>query len=309
MAAVVLLTVLASAPVEVSHRRVGTEDGAALALYRYRAVGDARRGPPVLLVGDLGFGRALFDSGGHGLARFLAAGGRTVFVAELRGQGAADATGSLRTVVHLDLPAIARALQGPVDLVAHGWLGTLALAAAGRELPVRRVVALATPVDAEVPSRDAEALLVAGGRFSAWSGSPEGAAAFARSFVAGSAIDPSRRAALLGAGLRDLSASVAAELLAWMRQGDLPLDDGTTVTQRLRALARPTLLVLALGDGWAGAELCAPLRELAPGPVTVRTYSRVTDGDDFSHLTLLQGDLAPRRVFPELLRFLDAEAP
>ncbi len=87
MIGVALAVVLAAAPVElrVSHRKVVTEDGAALALHRYLPPGDGLGAPPVLLIADVGFGRPLFDCAGGGLARFLAAEGRAVYVAELRG--------------------------------------------------------------------------------------------------------------------------------------------------------------------------------------------------------------------------------
>lgn len=311
MIAVALALALATAPeLTVSHRRVVTDDGASLALARYLPPGGGVARPPVLLVGELGFGRPLFDLAGEGLARWLASRGYAVYVAELRGQGAASPGGSLRAWVHLDLPAIAaviaRERTGPVDLVAHGWGGALALAAAGRELPVRRAVALNTPMEAEVPSALAERFLASGGHFSDFAGSPQGAHDFELLFAMDSEFPARTLATLRVRGTRDLSAGQAAEWLAWMRTGDLPLDDGSSVLARLRAYDRPTLLVLALGDGFAGPELCAPLRDASRAAVQLRTYSRFETGDDFSHVSMLLGTQAPSRVFPEIDRFLGA---
>ncbi len=310
MIALALSLLIAAAPgdVRVSHRKVMTADGAALALHRYLPPGEGSGAPPVLLIADAGFGRGLFDFGGGGLARFLAASGRAVYVAELRGQGAADSLHSLRTIVPLDLPAIAAAIHGerpgPVDLVAHGYVGSLALAASTRELQVRRVVALNTPMWPEAPTVLAASFLSGGGRFSSLASSPEGFGAFEQLFAMGARVDPRVMAGFVGNATRDLSRPVAAELLSWMELGDLPLDDGTSVRSRLEAYDRPTLLLLGLADAWAPPESCVPLREHSRAKVELRMFNRVAEGDDFGHVSLLLGDRAPAFVFPEIERFL-----
>jgi hypothetical protein len=295
--AVLLVLTLGSADASLAHRRVMTDDGVALGLVRYAPPGHDER-PPVLIVTELGFGRGLADP----LARALVADGRLVYVAQVRGQGVADAGASLRSIVTFDFPAIARAIGVEVDLVAHGWLGTLALAAAGHELPVRRVVALGTPSHFEVPSVMAEQLL-SQGSFVALGLSPSGSEAFDALFVTGS---PIGEAALsqVKAGLRDVPAPMAQEWLAWMKAGDLPLDGQGTVRSRLRSYDRDTLMLLGLGDGFAGPELCAPLRDDSRAKVRLHTFSRFDTGDDFSHVTALVGVNAPRLIFPELVGFL-----
>lgn len=310
MSVVLLAALLAAAPVSVAHRKVVTDDGAALALHRFSPPGRSSALPPVLLLADVGFGRPLFDFRGRGLARWLAERGRVVYVAELRGQGASSPAHSLRTALHLDLPAVAKALagEGAVDLVAHGYLGTLALAAAGRELPVRRVVAINTPAAAEPPTELAAVFLGQGGHFSSLASSPEGFAMFEQLFSMGARVDPT----VLRAGVaatRDLSPGVAAELLAWAQTGDLPLDDGSTVAERLHHYDRPTLLLLALADGFAPPESCSPLREWAAGPVEVRMFSRVVEGDDFAHASIFLSDRAPAVVFPAIEAFLAEPRP
>jgi predicted alpha/beta hydrolase len=296
MLTVVMLATLAQTDLRVAHRKVMTRDGVSLALTRYSPPGHDGRVPVLLLV-DLPFAR----SAAAPLAKALADAGRVVFVAEVRGQGASEAGVTLRGVVAFDFPAIAGAIGGPVDLVAHGWLGSLALAAAGHELKVRRVVALNAPARFEVPNELAEALL-SSGRLGALGLSPLGGEHFSALFLLGSAIDPFVLATVK-AQLRDLSAATAREWLAWMRTGDLPLDDGSSVRARLQRYEQPTLVVLALGDGFAGPELCATLRE-RPG-VSLHTFSRFDAGDDFSHLTELVGLNAARLIFPRVVRFLE----
>ena len=284
-----LLAALATVP--VSHRRVTAEDGAALALYRYgEPRGEAR---PVLIVVDVGFDHSLAAP----LAEFLAEHGRTVFVAELRGQGAASSGFSLRTMLHVDLPAIARAIGEPVDLIAHGYVGALAMAAAGHELAVRRVVALNAPFAPEPPTELQEWFLSDGGHFSTLFASPEGFEAFTQLFAMGSPSEGRVTA-------RDLSRPAASELLTWLRAGDLPLDDGTSVAARLRAFDRPTLMFLAMGDTWAPSESCTPLRERSRAKVRFISFSRFTHGDDFAHVTLLRGVNARRFVFAPIEEFL-----
>jgi hypothetical protein len=303
IAALALSLLCASPELHVAHRKVVTEDGAALALYALSPRGGEGRGegkPAVLILADFGFGRTLVGP----LAEHLVLTGRRVFIAELRGQGAADSLHSVRTTFALDLPAVFRALSGEpsLDLIAHGYLGSIALAVV--PVTVRKVVALNTPALAEPPTVLLRDFLDEGGRFSTLSASPEGFSTFEQLFVLGSRADRRSRVAALTFAARDLGKPVSAELRAWMETGDLPLDDGTTLVTRLRAYDRPTLLMLGLADGFAPTEACTPLRELAKGPVQVRLFTRVTQGDDYAHLSLFLGERARAQVFPEIEEFL-----
>lgn len=343
MTALVLALALAAprAPeLHVSHRKVRTDDGAALALYRYSPPGEGVGRPPVLLVPDLGFGREVFDADGQGLARWLASRGALVFVAELRGQGKAEASKGLATAVRVDLPAVLAAIRKeraePVDVVAHGWMGTLVLAATVKELEgqVRRVVALNTPVLAEVPSALVEQFLSGGGKLADLTSTNRGAGDFELMFAMASKFPPRVLSAVETGGVRDLGETQATELLGWMKSGDLglaPMRDGPpfalsaqgaskgaehqdppaappdTVLARLRAYDRPTLQLLALADGWASPELCSPLREVSKAKITLQTFSRFVHGTDYSHVSVLLGQQAPATVFPRIDDFFRAE--
>lgn len=313
MIGALLAAALAAAPtIEVAHRRVTTDDGLALALYRYRESGRPTHGPPVLLIPDFGFGRELFDLGDRGLARHLAARGRLVYVAELRGQGHASRPSRwhLASLVKRDLPALFRALKEPtVDLVAHGWAGSLLLASVPYELSGRvgRVVAVSTPVDAAVPCDVAEKLLKGGGDLPSLTGDPTGRRALDELFAERASMAP-RELGEVYLRARPLGLTASGELLAWMQSGDLQLP-GASLKQRLAAFDRPTLALIGLGNAWASADLVAPLRELSPkAKVRLRTFSAADRStEDYGHLSILLGTGAADEVWPLVTRFLEAE--
>lgn len=312
--ALALLLAGAPADVTVSHRKVLASDGVALALYRYAPTDGLTRHPPVLLIADFGLGRAAFDFQGAGLARWLARHGRVAYVAELRGQGmAAGVAWTPAEVLARDLPALGAAMpDGPFDLIAHGWAGTLALAATPRELAgrVRKVVALSVPVEFAVPSRLAESVLAAGGRLSALGLDPEGAQVFELLFAMGAKLDPATLRGLRATAFADLGPRASAALLEWMRAGDLTLAPGDSVKGRLRAYDRPTLQLLGIADGWANAELCAPLRDVSQAKVRIRVFSKFDFvAEDYAHLSLLHGRAAPTEVWRPALAFLNEDAP
>jgi pimeloyl-ACP methyl ester carboxylesterase len=274
---IVGLAVLSLLTVDVAHRRVDAADGTALALYRYGAPG----APAVLMIPDLGFNRAVFDIEGEGLARYLAEHGHTVYVAELRTHGLDKRIGDLKSVLDV---------IGPADLVAHGYAGTLAMAA--NDPRIRRVVAVSTPVLLEVPNKLTRDFLLAGP-----------GDAFDLLF----AMDGRFRTGRLDALRAHAPAPIdGLELEAWMKRGDLTVADGTTVLQRLRAYDKPTLMFLGLADTFAPPELATPLVHLSKAEVHLHTFSRADlDHEDYSHLSLLQGENARSDVWEPALRFLE----
>ncbi len=300
------------------HRKLTASDGTALALYRWVPAGGGSAHPPLLLVPELGFGRETFDFGDGGLAAYLVERGREVYVIELRGQGqsAAPPGWRLRDLVERDLPEAVAAIRasrpGPIDLVAHGYSGTLALAAAVRELDgaVGRVIALSTPAVPEVPNSTAEAFLAGGGKLASLAGDPAGARAFDLLFARGANIAPPRHALLRSTAVSDLSPAAAADLLGWMRTGDLALADASTVQARLARYTRPTLLVLPIGDAFAHPEHASALRDLSRAPIVPLLLNRRDwMAEDYTHLSMLAGSGAPADVFAPALAFLDGKAP
>lgn len=310
-------TLAFAAPKErVFRRRVRACDGASLALSRYVPVGGGGGRAPVLVIPDLGMGREAFDLRSRGLAPFFQSEGREVFVAELRGQTRwpAPPRWRLKELVACDLPPVARAIAavrpGPIDLVVHGFSGALVLAAVPKELEgkVRRVVAISPAVAPEVPNRFVESLLRSGGRLSTFGTDPEGARVFELLFARGGAFGAGVLSELRDTGMRDLGRAAAADLLAWMKTGDLTLADGTTVQGRIARYDRPTLLLLPLRDNFSHPEFASPLRERSRALVSVRVLSRLEYlTEDYSHVSVLHGVGAIAEVFRPALRFLDEE--
>jgi len=298
---------------KVSRRKVVARDGAALALYRYAPESGGGGHPAVLLVPDLGFGRETYDLMGEGLAPFLQRHGRDTFVAELRGQGNADAPAawSLSEWAAIDLPAAVEAVRqahpgGPIDLVVHGYGGALAIAAAPRELAgkIRKVIAFSPAAAPEVPNEIARKLLSTPGTLAR--AVPE--RRFELLFARDGSIRAYTRGLLEKEGPRDLGQTAAKELLRWMEQGDLPFADGSTVKDRIGEYDRPTFVILPLLDNWAHSEFAEPLRAMAPrAKVQLRTLSKMyLEADDYSHLGMLVGRGAANDAFLPALAFLDA---
>jgi pimeloyl-ACP methyl ester carboxylesterase len=274
---IVSVAVLSLLTVDVAHRRVDAADGTALALYRYGTPGL----PAVLLIPDLGFNRAVFDIEGEGLARYLADHGRTVYVAELRTHGLDKRIGDLKSVLDV---------IGPTDLVAHGYAGTLAMAS--NDPRIRRVVAISTPVQPEAPSKLARDFLLRGRQ--------DG---FDLLFAMDGRFRPGRLEALRAHATVPVD---GPELEFWMSRGEQGCGDGTSVLQRLREYDKPTLLFLGLADTFAPPEYATPLVHLSKADVHIHTFSRADlDHEDYSHLSLLQGENARADVWEPALRFLE----
>lgn len=309
--AVALSVALSALPVQISHRGVRTADGVTVGLVRYSLTAPEPSQKRLLIVGELGHGRALWE----GLARALARRGFVVYLAQLRGQGGTIVPGwRLRDWVAHDLPAVGRALAQDgaehVGLIAHGFGGTLALAAVGRELGgiVTRVVALSTPVEAQVSSRLVAAYLKDGGKFSQLGTDPQGAALFGLVMGGGPRADQDALARFRASGVNDLGHVASAELLEWMQRGDLAFADGTTLLGRLKTYDVPTWMVLPLDDGFAPSEMAAPLREVSQARVTMRALNRAEFvGEDYDHASMVLGDRAGLDVWRGAIRFLEGK--
>ncbi len=232
-------------------------------------------------------------------------------MAELRGQGRSGVPAGgygLADWVKLDLPAVAAALPPTFDLVAHGWGGTLAIASVANELKgrVRKIVALSAPGSAAVPSRMVERVLEQEGRLSTLASDPSSQRTFELLFAMNARWGAAARVEVHGGLMSDLGPRASAELLGWMRSGDLSLGEGDSLEHRLAEVNVPVLLMLPLADEWAPSELASTLREDVKGRVKVKTFSRFEyAAEDYSHLSLLLGDGAKSDVFPPIYSFLE----
>jgi len=310
--AMLLLAPLALAQPPVEEGTLRLADGSRVGLLRaHPAV--ASRANPVLLIPDLGLAPRVFDDRGRGLLPALVSAGREVVVLDWRRTRWA---GGLSSLVSQLLPAAILATSGPdqrqVDVVAHGYAGSLLLAAAAEESRGRvgRVVALSTPVELGVPSPLLEQVLASGGALRSLALQPEGARTLELLLADGGNYPRGFWDRIRRAGLVDLPPRTAVELLAWMRKGTLTLGPHDTLASRLSHYDRPTLLFLPLGDNLAHPEHAAPLRELAPrAAIQVRQLSRLDLlREDYAHLSMLQGRDAPRDVWAPALRFLSGSA-
>lgn len=269
---------------------------------------------PVLLIPDFGLAPEVFSFRERGLLHALVDAGREVVVLDWR---RTSHVGGLTSLVSQVLPAAILATAGsserPVDVVAHGYAGSLVLAASVVESAGRigRVVALSTPVELQVPSPMLERMLASGGALRSLSLQPEGLRSLELLLADGGQYPTGFWNRIRRAGLLNLPPRVAADLLAWMREGTLRLGEGDTLTSRLARYDRPTLLFLPLGDNLAHPEHAAPLRELSPrAAIQLLQLSRFDlMSEDYAHLSMLQGRDAPRDVWAPALRFLAGEAP
>lgn len=267
-------------------------------------------GVPVLLVPDLGLTPMVFLHRSGGLAATLAAGGREVYVLDW---SRTDARGGLAGIVGRVLPAALKAAGSgaAVDVVGHGYAGTLVIAASTDEAAglVNRVVALNTPVELAPPNPILTGVLERGGQLADLALTPAGVRTLWLLLMDGGAFSPGLPSTFRRVGLVNLKPTVATDLVDWMRAGDLALA-GQRLSERLRRYDRPTLLLLPLRDNFAHQEHAAPLRELAiRATVRSQQLSRL-DGlsEDYTHLSILQGRHAPTEVWPHILRHLQEPA-
>lgn len=314
-----LLPLLAGAQARRSVGTIRLADGGRVGLVRITPRHPAPAAAPVLLVPDFGFGPEAFSFRGRGLAHALVRAGREVYVLDWRGRAHPDPEAlGLGRLLERELPAIFGVIQGrhrrAVDVVAHGYAGSLVIAAAAHELDGRvgRVVALSTPVELALPNPHVERLLAAGGAMQSAAHSPRGAKTIELLLASDGRFPRGLWTRFRRQGLTDLPPRTARELLAWMREGQLLLGaDGESLATRLARYDRPTLLVLPLGNNFAHPEHAAPLRELAPGaPIRLHLLSRLDlRSEDYTHLSMLHGRDAARDVWAPALRFLEEGTP
>ncbi len=289
------------------------EDGQALRLTRYLPHAEDRAAPAVICVADFGVDRGAFAFSAAGWVGLLNELGRTVYVAEVRGQRPAKAlaaTPPLEGVVRYDMRAIARAVRGdghPVfDLVAHGYAGALAMAGLAGDISLHQVIALSTPVE---PDRSAGLFLRTLSEHVAFDGlwaSERGRHAFNLLLLEGGRFAPGAVAAARAGLVRGIPARVADALVSWAETGDVIFENGQRLGARWARLHAPVLLFLPQADAVAPAEFSVPLQDRASARVVLRALSRADGlGEDYTHLSLLLGRGVASDLGPTVRRFLD----
>ncbi len=302
--------------------------GAEVAVWRYVAAG-ARKGPPVLLLPELGMGRQLFDHNGAGLARTLQAAGREVFVLEWRGTGRSSPSvrglGGLDSLFDGDAHAALRLAReassdGRVQLVGVGLGGAAAyLLAAEPGARVAAVVAFSVPAVYEVPNEAVRGVLAAARA----SGKEPSAAIDLRAyshlpapvgkgerdlfqllFEYGDKL-PGGRAESLRAALGTAAPELLDDVVRWMEQGDLPR--GPRIRDALAILTAPLLVIAAPRDNLVHLEHALAVRKLAPRAAQEEIVLSRIEGfpEDAGHLALA-AEWAAKDLHPRIAAWLAA---
>ena len=301
--------------------------GAQIAIWRYAASGD-RKGPPVLLLPELGLDRRVFDLHGAGLARALQSRGHEVFIVEWRGTGKSSASlpgmGGLDALFDGDARAglqLAREASGDgrVQLVGLGLGGAAAyLLAAEPHSKIAAVVAISVPARYEVPNEAVRAFVRAarakGGLptgpldLRAWSKLPAPVGdgrrdLFELLFLYGDAF-PQEHADELRAALGKAAPELVQDVFRWMEEGDLPR--GRKLSAALLELTAPLLVVTALRDNLVHTEHVLAVRQLAPRAPRTEIILQKVEGypEDAGHLAV-QASWAGRELFPKIAKFLE----
>ena len=275
-------------------RRIRTEDGVTLTLYRTRAHRDRR--PAVLLVhGAFSNHRLWIDAGsrGGGLAHFLTERGLDVWLADLRHHGESDREPAAERwrfedwILH-DAAALVARVRDETDEAPLVWLGHSAggviglcwLARSAAPGPVVGIVTLGTPG----PQR----------------------LGVVRLSLATATIALSRGlgrfpARLLRLGSEDEAAGILADWMAWNVRGSWVGADGFDYLAALTRLQTPFLSVAAEGDRFfAPAPACDQLVRMAG---STRKQLLVCDG--LSHRGMVRDPRARERSWPRIAQWID----
>jgi len=306
--------------------RVPTEDGAAIALGRYRPRGVPQRfAEPVVLCHGLGTNRFALDfDERHSLARHLARKGFEAWVVELRGRGLSGEPLPSTTFdeqAEFDVRAALRAVlsTGPeqVSWVGHSKGGLLAYAHLARfpQSRVRALVTLGSPVRFDVqrglrafvralgPLLERDVVPLSPAATLAPFGAPPGPVTRALLRQANVAPDVLRRA--LANLPTDIAGGVARQLARWVEEGAFDANDGFDYRAGLSALQMPVLLVAGARDVLAPPPAVLAARERLGGPTSVLVAGKAHGfSEDYGHGDLLLGRNAPEEVFPAIETFL-----
>jgi polyhydroxyalkanoate synthase len=300
---------------------VETEDGWACELRRYQA-----EGPPVLLVHGMGANHYNFDYAEPiSLADTLQQQGYDVWIVPLRGDRGCEAPSrrasrsiSFDDYVRYDLPAAVHAVldhtgQAQVGWVGHSLGGMLLYAWLGQEPEtVFAGVAVGSPAAfPEPPSRQTTARLVgmlpprgnlpvvALMRATAWMGrhhpsydrlaNPEN-------------LDPATLRGLARHAMSDIPVPLAHQARQWAEVGAITALDGTRWIPEQSEVGVPLLVAAGPLDRVVGESNVAVACEIFPDCRYVRLA-------EYGHIDPVVGIRAREEVYPQIVAFLDAQAP
>jgi pimeloyl-ACP methyl ester carboxylesterase len=327
-------------PSEAEGMRIKTSDGWELVLIRYRAQGE-KRGLPVLLVHGIGAnGRNMDLDAEHSLARWMSARGREAFVLNLRGTGRSDAPApergrpfgySMDTYAGQDLPAAFAAVREvtgarQVDYVGHSMGGLVLyiyLARGGQDVnaaatlgsPARlnwggnvervaQVVAPFVPPFKQVPLTNVTAL----GYPLYWQVNPP----LDLIFYNPENISDRTWDKLMAVGASNFYGGVVNHFGLWIqRDGMLSADGRIDYLEAMRKRTSPPLFVVAGKTDRLGPVQAVRAGFDAWGGPKQWFIAGEENGleHDYGHMDLVIGDNAPRELWPRVLSFLDRHAP
>lgn len=316
-----------------------TSDGFVLPLYRFKPTAPVQN-VPVLLCHGLGANRYnMMAPGPVNLARWLAAKGHDVFVAELRGAGKSVELNHMNTApgawdfnfdtyARKDGPALLRkvaAVTGSqqVDWVGHSMGGMLSYALAGSAsdlsgVSLRRAVSVAGPaMFKDLPARTI-ALMTGGVRLPfarlpndlltaftpmlyPWAFQEnDPAIGFKTNY------DPAFVRGLMKFGTTGISRQLVMQFLHWYRSGELKSLDGRN--DYLAGLKNSPVAFLFLGGSKDLLTPKASLRlafDMHGGEKKLLYFGREEGhGVDFGHGDILLGLSAPTEVYPHIADWL-----
>lgn len=283
-------------------------------------------GHPVLLVPGFAMNTFIlgFHPTGRSLMAFLADAGHDVWGVNMRGQGdnkrGSNSQIGLAERALIDLPAALRHIRretgaDSVDVIGCSLGGTLtyALLAHDPSAPVRRVVAIGSPLTWRVstPWHTAFGLIgpvagrvpIYGSRLAARSVLPLVARLAPRVlsiYLNADHVDISQAGQLVRT-IEDPAPRIRRQLAAWIRAGDLVVG-GVNVVEGLSAVQGDLMVVTGTGDGIAPRRACLPALEAWGGPAL---HLDVGSPDDrWAHADLFIADRADDEVFAPIVEFL-----
>jgi pimeloyl-ACP methyl ester carboxylesterase len=324
-------------PKEAELHRVKTVDGWEIALVRYRPVG-AQTGRPVVLVHGISANARNMDlDEGHSMARWFAAHGREAWTVSLRGGGDSDcadpdkgrAAGFAFDVYwEQDLPAViafVKQVSGvdAVDFVGHsmGGMALYAYLAEGGQ-GIHAAATLGTPSRLDWGMGFEGVLFGASRLIAGWTVPSSFGAHAAVPLVGVTENDPIKSLLyssenttvetwqrLMAYGTSDISAGVAAQLLAGIQSGAFTCAEGNHDFRKgLAKVTAPVLVVAGRLDRVAMTPAVYDGYRALGGPKEWLLISRANGAvAEYGHLDLVIGDRAATEVWTPVLDFLNRQ--